>query len=85
MRAAKELGAKVRFGIVDVDESKDLANRFKVYQLPVLYYYKAGYGKTDGHALPYTGGRSQRIFNNFGTQLYDDYLKNLDSTTTREQ
>ena len=53
--AAKALGAKVRFGLIDADESRKLARRLKVYTLPVLMYFKAGYGKTDESAILYDG------------------------------
>ena len=72
--AAKELGAKVRFGTIDADLNRGLSRRFDISSLPVLLYYHAGYDKTDDLAQLYQGGRSERILTNFGNELYDAYL-----------
>lgn len=37
--AALELGAKVRFAIIDVDAEKSLARRFKITKLPELKFF----------------------------------------------
>jgi len=47
INAAKELGADVRFAIIDADANRGLAKRFGVRMLPTLKFYKAGYGKSD--------------------------------------
>ena len=37
--AALELGAKVRFAVIDVDQNKDLTRRFKITRLPELKFF----------------------------------------------
>ena len=48
--AAKEMGSKVRFAVVNADKNRSLARRFLVRMLPTIKYFDAGYGKTDEKA-----------------------------------
>ena len=67
--AAKELGAKVRFAVIDVDANKWLARRFNVQKLPELRFYQAGYGKTIQKGQEYTGSRSEHDLAAFAYSL----------------
>ena len=73
--AAKELGTNVRFGLIDADANRGLARRYNVQTLPLLVYMHAGYGKTDEHALTYTGGRSKSEILNFARGLHEEYAR----------
>ena len=67
--AAKELGSKVKFGIIDADANRGLAKRFGVTMLPSLKFYEAGM-KTDYNLQDYTGGRSGSEIADFAHNLY---------------
>ena len=71
--AAKELGARVRFGIVNADANRGLAKRFGVKKLPTLKFFYAGYGKTDEMAETYSAGRSQTEILAFSNKLWDEF------------
>ena len=77
--AAKEMGANVRFGLIDADANRALARRYNVQTLPLLVYMHAGYGKTDTSAQPYTSGRSKAEILNFAANLHQEYLKDPSS------
>ena len=68
--AAKELGSKVRFGIIDADANRGLAKRFGITMLPSLKFYEAGMEKTDYNLLDYTGGRSASDIADFAHSLH---------------
>ena len=75
--AALELGAKVRFAVIDVDQNKDLTRRFKITRLPELKFFQAGYAsKTDEKVQDYTGGRSEYELKLFGKILRSEYDRN---------
>ena len=91
--AAKEMGPKVRFAVVNADKNRSLARRFFVRMLPTIKYFEAGYGKTDEKALTYSAGRSEKEILDFAKKLrakYDedpskylyvpkyDYVQNLE-------
>ena len=40
--AAKALGSKVKFGIIDADANRSLAKRFGITMLPSLKFYEGG-------------------------------------------
>ena len=68
--AAKELGSKVRFGIIDADANRGLARRFGINMLPSLKFYEAGMEKSDYNLQDYTGGRSAEELVDFAQSLY---------------
>ena len=68
--AAKELGSKVKFGIIDADQNRGLARRFGITMLPSLKFYEAGMDKTDYNLQEYTGGRSASEIADFAHSLY---------------
>ena len=68
--AAKELGSKVRFGIIDADANRGLAQRFGINMLPSLKFYESGMEKTDYNMQDYTGGRSASEISDFAHSLY---------------
>ena len=73
--AAKEMGSKVRFAVVNADANRSLARRFYVRMLPAIKYFDAGYGKSDETAKSYKEGRSKDdllIFANKLRKKYDD-------------
>ena len=73
--AAKEMGSKVRFAVVNADANRSLARRFFIRMLPAIKYYDAGYGKSDESAKSYKEGRSQDellILANKLRKKYDD-------------
>lgn len=74
--AAQALGSKIRIAEIDADKNRGLARRFGVSKLPTIKYYKAGYGKNDERALPYTGGRSEYDLKTFGSTLWNEYIEN---------
>ena len=74
-RAAREMGSKVRFAVVNADANRSLARRFSVRMLPAIKYYDAGYGKTDESAKDYTDSRKAEDLLRFANKLrkkYDD-------------
>lgn len=73
-KAAKEMEGKVRFAMIDADKNRGLAKRFKISKLPTLKYFKAGYDKTDGSVLSYTGKRTEAPIIDFAKNLHSDYL-----------
>lgn len=76
--AAKELGAKVRFGKIDADANRGLARRFGVTKLPTMKFFNAGYGKSDETIKDYTGGRTQKDIINFASTLHKEFVANPD-------
>jgi len=67
--AAKELGANVRFAVINADVNRGLARRFFVKKLPSVKFYDAGYGKDDSKAQLYSSGREKQDILNFATDL----------------
>ena len=74
--AAAEVGADVRFAIIDADANRGLAKRFAISSLPTFKFYHAGYGKNDGNVQDYTAGRKQADFVTFARSLYQEYQSN---------
>lgn len=74
--AAMELGANVRFGLVDADSNRALARRFEVQKLPTLKFFNAGYGKSDDNVQNYDGGRTQADITQFALGLRSEYDSN---------
>ena len=68
--AAKTLGGKVRFALIDADKNRGLAKRFKISKLPTLKYFEAGYNKADDAVLLYSGKREEKNFVEFAEDLH---------------
>jgi len=71
--AAKEMGANVRFAVINADVNRSLARRFMVKMLPTIKFYHAGYGKNDGTAQTYQEGRSLQDVLNFAKNLRAEF------------